>query len=123
MSRILKRPMFRRGGSTNTGIMSGITDRTNYENGGIDLSGINKERLRGSATAIQSLLNEVLTKRLVADGDFGNLTLSAVLIFQKKAGLIEDGIVGANTYAKLLEFRNAKNMKERRSSFVKYQTE
>ena len=33
MSRILKRPMFRRGGSTNTGIMSGLVDRTNYENG------------------------------------------------------------------------------------------
>ena len=27
MSRILKRPMFRRGGSTNTGIMSGLVDR------------------------------------------------------------------------------------------------
>ena len=57
MSRTLKRPMFRKGGNVGVGIMSGITDRTNYENGGIDLSGINKERLRGSATAIQSLLN------------------------------------------------------------------
>ncbi len=36
MSRTLKRPMFRRGGSTNAGIMSGITDRTNYQLGGID---------------------------------------------------------------------------------------
>ena len=27
MSRTLKRPMFRRGGSTNTGIMSGLVDR------------------------------------------------------------------------------------------------
>jgi len=78
MSRILKRPMFRRGGSTNTGIMSGITDRTNYENGGIDLSGINKERLRGSATAIQSLLNELapVPKTRLPIGDFGiNLAL------------------------------------------------
>ena len=33
MIRILKRPMFRRGGATNTGIMSGLVDRTNYENG------------------------------------------------------------------------------------------
>ncbi len=73
MSRILKRPMFRRGGSTNTGIMSGITDRTNYENGGIDLSGINKERLRGSATAIQSLLNELspVPKTRLPIGQFG----------------------------------------------------
>jgi hypothetical protein len=30
MSRILKRPMFRRGGSTNTGIMSGLVDRTKH---------------------------------------------------------------------------------------------
>ena len=78
MSRILKRPMFRRGGSTNTGIMSGITDRTNYENGGIDLSGINKERLRGSATAIQSLLNELapVPKTRLPIGDYGiNLAL------------------------------------------------
>ena len=33
MSRILKRPMFRRGGSTNTGIMSGLVDRRNYRTG------------------------------------------------------------------------------------------
>ena len=33
MSRILKRPMFRRGGSTNTGIMSGLVDRKNYKFG------------------------------------------------------------------------------------------
>ena len=78
MSRILKRPMFRRGGSTNTGIMSGITDRANYENGGIDLSGINKERLRGSAEAIQSLLNEFapVPKTRLPIGDYGiNLAL------------------------------------------------
>jgi len=30
MSRTLKRPMFRRGGSTNDGIMSGLTDRTKH---------------------------------------------------------------------------------------------
>ena len=33
MSITLKRPMFRRGGSTNTGIMSGLVDRTNYQKG------------------------------------------------------------------------------------------
>ena len=37
MSRTLKRPMFRRGGSTNDGIMSGIVDReqTILKNGDI----------------------------------------------------------------------------------------
>ena len=33
MSRILKRPMFRRGGKVNEGIMSGLTDRRNYSDG------------------------------------------------------------------------------------------
>jgi hypothetical protein len=33
-SRVLKRPMFRRGGMTNQGIMSGLTDRKEYKDGG-----------------------------------------------------------------------------------------
>ena len=33
MSRILKRPMFRSGGSTNEGIMHGIVDRKGYAQG------------------------------------------------------------------------------------------
>jgi len=35
MSKILKRPMFRKGGSVNNGIMSMTNSRSNYENGGI----------------------------------------------------------------------------------------
>ena len=31
--RILKRPMFRKGGSTGQGIMTGLVDRQNYEKG------------------------------------------------------------------------------------------
>jgi len=34
MSRTLKRPMFRRGGSTNDGIMTGLTNREQYSNAG-----------------------------------------------------------------------------------------
>ena len=30
MARILKRPMFNRGGSSNQGIMDGLVDRTGY---------------------------------------------------------------------------------------------
>ena len=33
MSRILKRPMFRKGGSVNEGIMHGIVDRKGYATG------------------------------------------------------------------------------------------
>ena len=41
MSRILKRPMFRMGGSTNEGIMSGIVDRKGYKYG----TGTSKEEI------------------------------------------------------------------------------
>ena len=49
MSRILKRPMFRRGESTNTGIMSGLVDRKNYKFGSMTEDEIrsNVELLRG----------------------------------------------------------------------------
>ena len=41
MARVLKRPMFRRGGSTNDGIMSGLTDREQKSTG--DLIGRARE--------------------------------------------------------------------------------
>ena len=68
MSRILKRPMFRRGGTAGKGIMSGITDRKNYNIGGID-----REMLRTDAEAIQSLLNEFapVPKTKLPIGQFG----------------------------------------------------
>ena len=46
--------MFRRGGSTNTGIMSGLVDRTNYSNGGLDI-----DRIREQARAIESVRDEI----------------------------------------------------------------
>ena len=33
-NRVLKRPMFRRGGMANQGIMSGLEDRSGYQKGG-----------------------------------------------------------------------------------------
>lgn len=39
MSRIFRRPMFRKGGSTNDGIMTGIVDREGYENGSDPFTG------------------------------------------------------------------------------------
>ena len=35
MSRILKRPMFRKGGPAMEGVMTGIEDRTNYQRGSL----------------------------------------------------------------------------------------
>lgn len=37
-----------------------------------------------------------------ADGDFGNATLAAVLAFQRRNGLEADGVIGQQTWAKLL---------------------
>ena len=36
MSRILKRPMFRKGGPAMEGVMNGIEDRTNFNTGDLE---------------------------------------------------------------------------------------
>ena len=38
MARVLRRPMFRLGGNTDQGIMSGVAPRQGYEHGGIHLN-------------------------------------------------------------------------------------
>ena len=52
MSRILKRPMFKRGGQSNDGIMSNVVDREQYALGSID-----EEKLRFDAGIISSVLD------------------------------------------------------------------
>ena len=54
MARVLKRPMFRRGGSTNDGIMSGLTDREQLSNG----TQIDKEQLGLDTKAILEAMQE-----------------------------------------------------------------
>jgi len=68
MSRILKRPMFRRGGSSNQGIMTGLVDRKGYDIGGID-----RERLEADTRTITDLLDEYapISKTRVPYGQFG----------------------------------------------------
>lgn len=62
---------------------------------------------RGSEVVIlQQKLN------LKADGIFGPLTEEAVKQFQKDNGLKADGIVGTNTWAKILGTTNKRNIKE-----------
>jgi hypothetical protein len=51
---------------------------------------------------IQEALNAALHLKLVADGDFGPATESAVKAFQALNGLTADGIVGPATRARLL---------------------
>ncbi len=65
MSRILKRPMFRRGGSTNDGIMSGLVDREQKQFG--DVAG----RARELTPELESLLREFTPKTRLPLGAVG----------------------------------------------------
>ena len=65
MSRTLKRPMFRRGGSTNDGIMSGLVDREQKSTG--DLIG----RARELTPELESLLREFTPKTRLPLGAVG----------------------------------------------------
>ena len=53
MSRILKRPMFKTGGSTNEGIMHGLVDRKRYATGSID-----EKRLGADVSAIKAAMDK-----------------------------------------------------------------
>ena len=65
MSRILKRPMFRKGGSPNKGIMTGLVDRKKYANG------IDKEELAKNVGVLEEVLEQYTPKTPVPYGAFG----------------------------------------------------
>ncbi|PRR84045.1 GH25 family lysozyme [Clostridium vincentii] len=56
----------------------------------------------GITKAMQMLINEY-GYALIPDGIFGQNTRNAVIAFQGSKGLIQDGIVGPNTWSKLLQ--------------------
>ena len=62
MSRILKRPMFKKGGSTGEGIMTGLVDRKNYNTAGIVQTAatkpIDSAMLQADTKAILAALNQ-----------------------------------------------------------------
>ena len=65
MSRILKRPMFKTGGSTNNGIMTGLVDRKRYSNGNI------VERAGELIPGFEELLTEYTPKTRLPIGMLG----------------------------------------------------
>jgi len=106
MSITLKRPMFRRGGSTNTGIMSGLVDRTNYSTGGLDI-----DRIREQARAIESIRDEISpipTTRL----PFGTVGLALA------SGIdpIQALTMGYDKFVKADDIRRAQLAKRKRGS-------
>ena len=76
MSRTLKRPMFRRGGSTNDGIMSGLVDREQKEFG--DVAG----RARELTPELESLLREFTPKTRLPLGAVGAAPIQGTPIKQ-----------------------------------------
>lgn len=59
---------------------------------------------RGGITALlQERLNSLGFNCGSIDGKFGDKTYNAVRAFQKSRGLSDDGVVGKNTWRKLLE--------------------
>ena len=71
MSRILKRPMFRRGGKANEGIMSGLVDRTNYENGAF--GNMTEDQIRSNIDMLVGLQDQFapVAKTRLPIGDVG----------------------------------------------------
>jgi peptidoglycan hydrolase-like protein with peptidoglycan-binding domain len=58
----------------------------------------------GAKGAIVTTLQTLLTKKgskIAIDGDFGPMTLAAVMLFQRQQKLTVDGIVGPATWAAL----------------------
>ena len=125
MSRILKRPMFRKGGSTSKGIMTGLVDRTKHADNPI-VTGFDKDRLDESTKAIMDLLSEYapVPKTRLPIGQFGlnlasGMTITDALKDPYKQFTKSDDIrraqiakrgEGALTTALKLEMERAKNL-------------
>ena len=62
---------------------------------------LKKGSVGSDVKTLQELLNQ-LGASLTTDGDFGSKTESAVIAFQKKAGLKQDGKYGDQTHATLM---------------------
>jgi len=71
MSRILKRPMFRRGGKVNEGIMSGLVDRTNYKKGAF--GNMTEDQIRSNIDMLVGLQDQFapVAKTRLPIGDVG----------------------------------------------------
>ena len=76
MSRILKRPMFRKGGSTGQGIMSGLVDRKNYKKDGLVTTA--GQKASELVPELEQILREFTPKTRLPLGEVGLLLASGV---------------------------------------------
>jgi len=72
MSRILKRPMFRRGGKANEGIMSGLVDREQYSTG-TDIGNMTADEFRANLKNLMNIQDQFtpLPKTRIPLGEIG----------------------------------------------------
>jgi hypothetical protein len=72
MSRILKRPMFRRGGKVNQGIMSGLVDRTKLEDG-TDIGNMTEDQFKSNLETLMGVQDRFapVAKTRLPLGDVG----------------------------------------------------
>lgn len=90
----------------------GIGSKSGYKQSGSSSSGSSSTVRTGrnitstKTSEIQKMLNKVMSAGLDVDNDYGPKTTAAVLAFQKKYGLEQDGIVGNMTLNKLKSLYN-----------------
>lgn len=81
---------------------STVTTTTQTASGVISMNTLRKGNKGTQVKVLQWLLNENGYDAGTVDGIFGSNTRSAVKAYQKAKGLSADGVVGKNTWAKLL---------------------
>ena len=124
MSRILKRPMFRRGGSSNEGIMTGLVDRKKYSLGSLD-----KENIASNVGILEEVLREYTPKTpfptgavgagLVRGKGFRESLINPYLDYIKKDDAREAGIKGGAAklgIGKALEKKTVGTLKQGRNT-------
>jgi hypothetical protein len=125
MSRILKRPMFRRGGKVNEGIMSGLVDRTKHaENPFVTTVGQTASKL---TPELEAILEQYTPKTRLPIGEFGlDIATGTPILdalktrygqFTKKDDAREAAIKGSA--AKLAIGQALKTPKDKRTSLMK----
>lgn len=88
-----------------TGSTSSTNSTTNKEDVcNVEIKVLKKGSKNNTVKALQTLLigYGISCGRWGADGDFGSATVTAVKTYQKKYGLVVDGVVGQQTWNKLL---------------------